>query len=410
MTIGPSFAATTVFAFGRAALYPFDLLLICAVVLFFAFWSVRPLPQLTALGKTVVVAIGAYLGYQLLVVLPYAVLAKGVAPTIAIRLMVPRFMLVLVVFYALVGFRYVSHRTVIGMWTLVGAAIVAYAVYRFARFGPVGYTVTGITRLRVVGGQTIAGIGWLLVVSPIVIGSRRWLSVYVLPALGVVGLLLVNHRGAYVAIVAVVALGVALHVRRAAKPIKLGLTIVALSVTAVAVAYGLPQVRDSAVYSLRTAFNPNADRTARDRVDAAPIALEFFLKHPMGDVIWDDANRAGGYVERGIPAPENFILIIFITEGIAGLVLWGILFSAGFITAWRNSHSDRISEAMLYYMVLFIVFGLTNGVFQSLGALCILATSLALVISRDMAHAPSRNKYCRERARLAGDGSMRCIR
>lgn len=383
MLVGPSFASTPLFGTASITVAPFDLLLLCAAAAFLLSWSNAPLARLATPGRFAVSIVVIYIAYELLTLLPYAVLMKHVPLTTAIRLMEPRFMMFFVAFFSLVGFARVSHRTVISMWNIVGLVIAVVVIFRLAAYGPAGYWSGDVMRLRMVYGPAVLSAAWLLIVNLIAPRTRRWTSLYIMPAAGVVGLVLVNHRGAYLALAVAGLAYLLLHLRSEATRFRVVVTVITFVFFASLAAYAIPSVGQSLAYSISTTLNPHADKTASDRVGVVPLSLAFFEQHPFGDSVWDNALTEAGFTQAGLPGPENFVLALLVTEGVVGLVAWLAILGAGLVAAWRRRRTDRIAEAMLYYLIFLLVFALTNGTFGSLGALCLLASALALAFGRD---------------------------
>ena len=296
-----------------------------------------------------------YIGYQLFIVLPAAVLLHDLRPVDVVRLIEVRLALLLIpVTYSIV-LRYWKPRVLIALLDAAAVALVVYVIYNYAAHGVHGYVESGVFRLRAVWGGGILLFGWLLLTSLFYWPTSVWRLG--MAGLALVGVGLANERSGLLACVTSF-IAVILVVRGVSRRALIALVLVA------AVSGGVyfgssPQVRQSVAYSVTTVINPSSDQTAQDRVIRSALGLAYFEQHPFGDYVW---NRAFYSVNLGSAdfVPHNFVVQLLVTQGVIASGLYFAIIGLAVFIAWRN-RLDRLSSVMLAYLVFYFTFCLLNA-------------------------------------------------
>ena len=186
--------------------------------------------------------------------------------------------------------------------------------------------------------------------------ARPGVVSYGAAVLGLVGIVLTNHRSGYLALV-VVAIALFFHFRRTSSRTMVVLLVVIAS--AVSVLVVSPTIRQNVHYSLGTMLNPTADSNAADRVERSKLGWDYFVANPLGDYTWSHRN----YLVNAGPAdfePHNFVVQILAQQGIVGFALIAAISLSIMRIAWRNRESDRVSAVMLACFTFYLFFCLFN--------------------------------------------------
>ena len=119
-----------------------------------------------------------YIGYQLLVVLPAAVLLHDLRPIDVIRLIEVRLALLLIPVTYGVVLRYWKPSVLIALVDAAAVGLLVWVIIIYVTDGPHGYVESGVFRLRAVWGGGILLFGWLLLTPlfywPTRCGASRW--------------------------------------------------------------------------------------------------------------------------------------------------------------------------------------------------------------------------------------------
>ena len=368
-----SWLADFVIPLGPVAVNVFDILLALSVGAFVYTVSLRTPTDPSPVNRAVLRLIGVYLLYQLVVVIPVAVAWYDVAPAVAYRGVVPRLALMLIPFFYYVGLRYVRPERLVFLVNAAALALLLYALYRYVFIGPQGAWENGEFRLRVLWGGSTLLFGWLALAGLIL--QSRLVYAYCMGLAGLLGIVIVNHRSGYLALLFAIVSYVILS-RRISKRL---VTIAAAAlVCGVLLAAASPVIRESAAYSLTTMLNANADATSQDRVQRSALAWDYVQAHPFGDHVW---NQEYYLVNLAYPfPPHNWVVFALDTQGGLSAGLLFALVAAIMVAGWTVRGHNRIGLAMTCYLVFYLAFCLFNTNFESLENISLFAIAAALVL------------------------------
>jgi hypothetical protein len=264
------------------------------------------------------------------------------------------------------------------MIALVNTAAVGlliYALYRYVFVGPQGFYEGNEFRLRILWGGSTLLFGWLAVVGLLL--ERNGLRSYAMGLAGIFGIVIVNHRSGYVALIFAFAWHLMSSYRTATK--RLVMIAVALVLAAAIVSAFSPTIRQSATYSLRTMFNPHADATANDRLQRTALAWDYVRAHPLGDYVWSGTFYLINLGAAGFE-PHNFVIQTMDKQGLVAAALLFALILAAFRLGWRNRSRSRLSTVLMTYLVFYLSFCLFNTNFDALDNVTLLAITIALLL------------------------------
>ena len=317
-----------------------------------------------------------YIAYQVLVILPLAVALtdKGFVGTV--NTLEVRFAVILIAFFYPFSLADFSPRRLIRAFDIAALCVVGVAVVRLVANGPTTYLLGDFVRMRVLWGGSSLLFGWLIM-SRLFLHRATFVNALCVAA-GLVGVVLVNHRSAYVALVVAVGVQLALYARSR----KRLATIVLLTISgALALALAPTIVRSSTVYSL-SIFVGHQDANTTDRLTTNAYAWDYFQAHPLGDFA-----LSGEFELPGPNDPQwgahNFIMQILQNEGLAGALFYAALLTIVFRVVFKNRKRDRMSSTMGSYMVFYLVFDLFNSNIYSTPNLALLAAAVGIVLYRN---------------------------
>ena len=296
-----------------------------------------------------------YIGYQLVVVLPAAVLLYDLRAIDVIRLIEVRLALLLIpVTYSIV-LRYWRPSVLVALLDVAAVCLLVWVIIIYLMDGPQGYMESGVFRLRAVWGGGILLFGWLLLTQLFYWPTRVWRLG--LAVLALVGIGLANERSGLLACVTSF-IAATLVVRGVSRRALIALVLIA-GVSAGIYFGSSAQVRESVAYSVATVVNPSSDQTAQDRIIRSGLGLAYFADHPFGDYVW---NRQFYSVNLGSAdfVPHNFIVQLLVTQGVIASGLYFAIIGICLFLAWRNRR-DRLSSVMLAYLVFYLTFCLLNA-------------------------------------------------
>jgi O-antigen ligase len=365
------FANFVVFDAGGTLLFPSDLMLVAAIALLMLGRLAGPLSTGRGLTHLAAVVVFAYVGVQLLIVLPIAVGIYDLPVFPVLRTLMPRLLIIYVPCLYLVVLRGVPLKRALLIWHVAAVAVCVYAVGSYLLTGAAGDAVEtgGAFRLRQTYGGASLLEGWLILMALLYWRPSR--LAYALAGLGFVGLALTNHRSAFLALGAACLFHLVFNRRFASR----GIAVVAVVlVLVVAFAMLSPVMWESTRYTFSSMFNAQSDGNTRARADAIDPSLEFFEEHPFGDTAWQ-----GGQFEYGIAEPHSFILQLMTQEGLVGTLFWLFLIVVTFAIGWRNRQTDRLTATLLTYFVFMLVFLQFNTTIRGLDEFAIIAFSIAVI-------------------------------
>jgi len=374
MAWNPGLGAIIVLQFGPLPLYVFDVLLLAATAAFFYVIALRTPTDPCPANRVVLRSLGAYMLYQVIVVAPLAVFWFDIGVGETYALLVYRFGLALVPFFYYVGLRYIRPEKVVALVNAAALCLLVWAAYRYAFVGPEGFWEGGVFRLRVLWGGSTLLFGWLAVAGLSL--ERTPVRAYAFGIAGILGVVLINHRSGYVALL-VAFLAYIFVSRQITRRL---VVVVALSVIGgIALTAISPALRENVTYSLSTMLNARSDATAWDRVERTSLAWDYVQEHPLGDYIW---NRQYYRVNLGSLnfEPHNFVIQVLDKQGWISSGFLFVFLGAALWAGWTIRTKSRLARAMTVYVVFYLTFCLfnTNLLHPENVMLLTLATALIL--------------------------------
>lgn len=358
----------------------FDILLALSSGSFLYVVSLRTPTDASTANRAVLRLAGFYVLYQLLIVIPVAVLWYDVHMTEAYRLVLPRLALILIPFSYYVVLRHMRADRLVLIVNVAALTLLAYGLYRYAAVGPQGGLDNGEYRLRVLWGGSALLFGWLTITGLIL--QTRSFYAFVMSLSGLLGIVIVNHRSGYVAILFATVSYLLLTLRPSKRLI---------TITVVAAIGGLllcgasATIRENVTYSLTTMFNAHADVTAQDRVERSALAWDHVKANPLGDYVW---NRTYYTVNLGTDAfgPHNWVVFALDTQGWLSACLLFAMVGSVLALGWITRRDSRLAISMTVYLVYYLSFCLFNGNFESLENISLFAFAVALLLHASRLH------------------------
>ena len=340
---------------GPISVSTFDLLFAAAAGLWLLANAVRLGPEREPMNRLVLSLCWAYIGYQLFIVFPAAVLLHDLRPVDVVRLIEVRLALLLIpVTYSIV-LRYWKPSVLVAILDAAAVALVVYVIYNYAAHGVHGYVESGVLRLRAVWGGGILLFGWLLLTSPLLLADERL-------AAGDGRSGSCGSRSRERAIRSA-RLRDQLHRRGPggarreqtcpdrARPRRRRERRSLLRILAA----GAPERRLLGHDRHQPLLRPDGPGS---RIRST-LGLAYFEQHPLGDYVW---NRAFYSVNLGSAGfvPHNFVVQLLVTQGLIASGLYFAIIGLAVFIAWRNRR-DRLSSVMLAYLVFYFTFCLLNA-------------------------------------------------
>ena len=356
----------------------FDLLFFMSVVLLVREASLLHGQHIPPANRVVLALVLGYCAYQIAVVLPVAVIFHGLEPIAVTRQLESRLAMVLIPFVYLVGMKYVSPQRMVALVNVAAVCLAFYAMYKYATGDISRDQASGLHGTRELWGGAALAFGFLVLTSLFL--RRPNALAYLMALIGLIGLVLTDHRSAYVALIATVP-PLLINSRRAV--VRLLALLLVVSSMALLVFAASPGAQDSVAYSLRTMFNPKADENAVNRVSRTKLGWDYFVENPLGDFQWSQRYYLV-YVGAGNFEPHNFVIQLLGQEGIVSFA-----FVAGVIVAtarigWRNRR-DRMSAVMLGYFAFYLIFCLFNTNLMNPANVLLLVLPIGVILSQNAA-------------------------
>lgn len=362
--------------FGGVSVYVFDVLLAGAMAT--ALLRRRPgwRRGLVRSNVWVLQVILTYIAYQVLIILPLAVAFTDNGFVGTVRILDVRFAVILIAFFYPFALADFSPRHLIRAFDIAALCVVAVAVARFVANGPTTFLLGDVLRMRELWGGSSLLFGWLII-SRLFLHRATFANALCVAA-GLVGVVLVNHRSAYIALVAAVGVQLALFARSRKRLATIALLTIS---SALALALAPTIVRSSTVYSL-SIFVGHQDANTTDRLTTSAYAWDYFQAHPLGDFA-----LSGEWYLPGSNAPawgaHNFVMEILQTEGLPGALFYAALLGIVFRIVVRNRQRDQISTTMGSYLVFYLVFAFFNTNIYSTPNLPLLAAAVGIILYRN---------------------------
>jgi hypothetical protein len=372
----PDWVSQTVLYLGRFNISTFDLLFFAGAGLFLI-GALDGRTETVPANRLVLSLCWAYVAYQLVVVLPAAVLLHDLRVIDVFRQQEVRLSVAFIPLTYTVILRYWRPAVLVAIVDAAAAGLAVWVIYRYMTHGAEGYVESGVFRLRVVWGGGVLLFGWLMLTSFFYWPTRIWRLV--LAGIALAGFGLANHRAGIVAFLT--SFGVVLAMMRAvSKRVIIAFLLVALMSVGV-FATASATVRDSLAYSVRTSLSVTSDQTAKDRLTRSALGLTYFEQHPLGDYVWNQRFYDVNLGEADF-VPHNFVVQILVTQGaVAGAFYFAIII-ATLAVAWRN-RSDRLSGVMLAYLVFYLTFCLLDANIDLPENICLFYVAVAVVLHQN---------------------------
>ena len=202
--------------------------------------------------------VAAYCALQILVVVPVAVLEKGYSPLGALYAVSPRLVgMLLVLFFALLVTRYWNGSVVWRVLEWAALVLFVVALWRFLTGANVMFDADS-GRLRVLWGGGTLLFGWLIISR--FLRERLRIRDVAMAVVGLAGVVLINHRSAYIALAA--ALLAYLLTRRRYTLRTIFVVVATVGVAGLLIFTFFPSLQASLQYSFATLLSPNADTEA----------------------------------------------------------------------------------------------------------------------------------------------------
>jgi len=379
MAFWPLFGGIVLASVGPFPVYIFDVLVVsCTGLLFYAL-SVRHQPDPCSDNRPALWLIAAYVLYQAFVVGPIALLYYKV-PIGAVALELDgRLALLLVPFLYYVALKYVRPESIVRLVNWAALLVLAFVLFRYFAYGAQGYWEDNVFRMRAAWGGTSLLFGWLAVFG--LLYGRFGLRSYLMGTAGILGVALVNHRSGYVALI--VAVGFALLSMRylSMRVLKVAGVILVAVVLLLTI---FPAMRQSAVYSVTTMFNPYADQTSRDRLERSALAWDYIKANPLGDYVWSNTYYL---VSLGPDTfePHNFVIQTPDRQGLIASVLLFAALAYVIRLGWKNRIRSKLTLAALAYLLFYLTFCAFNTNFWAKENAFLLPIAIALILDANRA-------------------------
>ena len=374
MAKAPLFIATALTSVGAISVYPFDLILGFALLALLVKDAFFFRPETVPENRLVLLLCVGYMGYQIFVVVPAAVLLHAMGPIDAVRALEVRLGLILVLVVYGVVLRYCRPQVVVAMMDAAAIALALWTFYLYLRGGH-GSFADGRFSVRVIWGGASLLFGWLFFTSLFYWPVRWWRVVFALLAVG--GIVLANHRSGFLALLASFVM-LMLAMGRVTR--RVVLTVAVIAIVGGGVYYAAPSVRASAAYSLSTMFNAQSDTNAQDRVVRTRLGFNYFLQHPLGDYIWNHRYYLVNVTYDF--APHNFVVQMLTIQGVIASLLFFAVIGFAVAVAWRNRR-DGGSAVMLSYLTFYLVFCLFNTNIDQYENQALFAVTVALILHQN---------------------------
>lgn len=365
----PQLVDAPVLTLASTAVTWYDLALLVAGVL-----GLVPLLDLAAspergVTRTVARLVVAYLAYQVMVVIPVAVLTGTASLAGVFRGMSVRFTwLLLPTVVALM--RDERARRSAGQVALAGAVLLAaYGAIVALAGGGGWYFDGGELRYRILWGGASVLFFWPIATA--LSGESVRARDILLIMVGLAGIALTNHRSG-ILVLAIGGMVLLLH-REKRGPALVWLTGGALGMGVLALAWGAELSRVFG-YTLARLLEFSTGNGA-DRLLRWGLSWEFFTSRPFGDFVWSWRYYL---VDLADPhGPHNLVLDIATIEGVVGLAFYGPLIWIVLSYAWpQMKHSPRI-RALGAFLIMYLGFGLLNATFYALACMPLFVAAVA---------------------------------
>jgi O-antigen ligase len=235
----------------------------------------------------------------------------------------------------------------------------------------------GYTRIRLLWGGSAILFAWAILVELVRPHVTRSRTAILLAVTGVIGILMANHRSAFIALLVVLPL----LFRPRNKVARRLLVVLLLGLGAALVMLALVSLTPgdafgySAARLLDFTTGNGADRLMRWRLAAAT-----FWATPFNDITWTDqwylVDLARNY------GPHNWILEVLVSEGVLGFAFYLGVFAQTLRYSRRWARQDGVVTGLSTFVAFFIVFCSFNANFYAMANQSLLWLAIALLSHR----------------------------
>lgn len=354
--------------------YSINLFIFVVFIAFFVvFFSLSKLKNEKIEGRRIISAIIAYIVYQFIIVLPLAYLYKiGSSKDLFYSFLTksPLILVPLFLWFILPTFKKCSK--VLGWISLSSIILLLAAIYNY-NIGRVLITDTG--QIRLLSGGAALIFATVFFVNLFTKNRSVWNFFFVI--VGLLGIVSVNFRSAYLFLVLVVLVGALLYgsVKSRAKMLVLSFLTI-LSVIGIISQNTIAWEN----FSNRIESISWQDGNVQGRIDDWKLAWQRFEDSPLnGSIIYNEYYRSIYYDH--LP-PHNFILELLSTQGLIGTLFYLYVLFESFRTAYRNKQ-DQTSLQMFLVLMFYVLFASFNVTFLSQWTLLIMILAISIIFKRD---------------------------
>ncbi len=360
--VWPDFMIARILSIGVVELYATDFLIAFGAALGVSDLLAILMDRRRARTERIVCAIIAlYMLYTVCIVMPLSVLA-GTMSTNLLRVLVIRFAVLLVPLTMGV----LSRRPRALYMLLVVPGIVAIVpmitgVYNTMTGHAIDYTSAGDARFRALWGGAVLLFAWELLAAAW--RRRNSLGPALVIAVSSVGFVLVNHRSAYIALLAVLPL-VARTKTRVGKGLVTTMGGVAVLILVLVLVAPVTPIAAGFEYSFAKLLDFTSG-TGADRLVRWAHAWQVFSSSPLNDLAWTSPWTIAQIPSDAYVA-HNWVLEVGVSEGLVGLTMYFGVVGVSMAAVLSELRSNPIATGVFAYVAFFVIFCTFNTNMYSL--------------------------------------------
>jgi O-antigen ligase len=312
----------------------------------------------------------AYCIYQILVIVPLSFFIYSLSLDTLARNLIVRLNVLLIPFLFYFTFpalkKYKSAIFIINISSLI--LVLAGIINYFTG----NVFVTNTSQLRLLWGGAVL-IFALTFIDSFFSKKKTYIS-YVFLIVGVFGILITNHRSAFVYIVLVFMIGM-LMTKNGNKDMIISLAILAFSMVLISELdlFGISFLKRFESTSMN-------DDNAQGRLLNWGLAFKYFLQHPINGSMYTNQYYSTEF--KNLYPPHNFIFETLSTQGIVGLSFYLTLILKSLGIAYKN-RKDETSLKMFLVLFFYVLYSTFNVTFINNWVVLIMMFSIALILYRD---------------------------
>lgn len=315
-----------------------------------------------------------YALYQLFVVAPFSYLDGSHKFTYILYSFLIRMPIVLVPYFL---WRVIPSFKKIGTpWLLLSASsiLLLLAAYINYKTGNILITNTGQPRYIYTCAAIIFGATFLVNFFK----EKRTLTNLIFMVTGLIGMVTVNFRSAYIYLALVFGIGLLINYRNRIK-IK---TVTTLAIIILALTFTIFQDKLLWVnFTERVKSISIEDANFQGRISDWRLAYEHFAENPINGSMFKNEYYTSIYQDHYIP--HGFIFEILPTQGVIGLVFYLIFIIKLLIISFRNSKIDTVSFAMFLVLLFYVLFSSFNVTLTNPLNLLVMILTSAVILSQN---------------------------